>query len=139
MSEPILKHKQPFRSFKASRLESVTVEKIAAMLSLDLPTAAKILQLLRSYQGNHNGNSLIIGGPTGWQWKPTLASDPQDHHGNFSGFPGIHHSHGQLSDVGPDNHHPRIHSTGDAFPVVADPGDLFYHLILKTLSVNQGV
>lgn len=137
MSKPLLKYKPTTRPIP-ERLEykAMTVENVATILDLGLPQAARILQLLQGYQGGHKGNSLIIGGPTGWQWKPTLASDPQDHHGDFSAFSGMHHKHSQLSGVGPDDHHPKILFTGSAFPIAADPGDLFYHLILKTLSVN---
>lgn len=142
MSKSMLNYRnapqRPIKTPEDLERKILTAEEVAAILKLDLPVA-KILQLLRGYQGEHKGNSVIIGGPTGWQWKATLASDPQDHHGDFSGFGGVHHAHGQMSGVGPDDHHPRIHSTGSDFPAVADPGDLFYHLILKTLSVNQGV
>ncbi|MBA7704189.1 hypothetical protein ES703_112990 [subsurface metagenome] len=142
MSKPMLKYKQGItKKFNDDpELQSLVIKEIAARLGLDLQGAAKILELMKGRRYGHNGNSVIIGGPTGWQWKATLASDPEDHHGDFSGFGGVlHHLHEQLSGVGPDDHHPRIHSTGSDFPAVADPGDLFYHLILKTLSVNQGV
>lgn len=143
MSKPLLNYRntpqRPVKTPENLERKCPAVEDVAAILDLDLPTAAKILELMRGYRGGHDGNSVIIGGPTGWKWKPTLASDPQDHHGDFSAFGGIHHGHAQLSGVGPDNHHPRVHSVGSVFPTVADPGDLFYHLILKTLSVKQEV
>jgi len=69
------------------------------------------LNLLNWILRSRNGNSLIGGGPLGWNWYATLAAMATDHHGNMSGFGGSHHAHGQLSGVGIDDHHARDHAS----------------------------
>jgi len=69
------------------------------------------LNLLNWILRSRDGNSLIGGGPLGWNWYATLAAMATDHHGNMSGFGGSHHAHGQLSGVGIDDHHARDHAS----------------------------
>ncbi len=79
------------------------------MVKLFLPRLSRktirsvLLNILLKHKGS---NSLIIGGPTGWEWRPTL--DAQ-HHGSLAG-PQNAHRHADLAGVGPDNHHPRDHA-----------------------------
>jgi len=53
------------------------------------------------------GNSLIIGGPLGWSWQPTLDAS---HHGSLAG-PTNAHRHSDLANIGIDDHHARDHAT----------------------------
>ncbi|GAI63437.1 unnamed protein product [marine sediment metagenome] len=52
------------------------------------------------------GNSIIIGGPLGWTWNATLDTT---HHGALAG-PANAHRHGDLADIGIDNHHAQDHA-----------------------------
>jgi len=56
------------------------------------------------------GNSLIGGGPLGWNWYATLAAMATDHHGDMTSFGGTHHSHTQLGGVTADQHHAQDHA-----------------------------
>jgi len=64
------------------------------------------LNLLSWVLRQKSGNSLIIGGPLGWSWQPTL---DEGHHGSLSG-PSSAHRHNDLADVGIDDHHARDHA-----------------------------
>lgn len=55
----------------------------------------------------NNGNSVIIGGPLGWSWQPTIDAS---HHGSLEG-PANAHRHQDLANIGPDDHHDRDHAT----------------------------
>jgi hypothetical protein len=65
------------------------------------PTLNLLNRLLK-----HDGNSLIIGGPEGWNWQATL---DETHHGALSG-PASAHRHSDLASVGVDDHHDRDHA-----------------------------
>lgn len=65
------------------------------------------LNLLSWILRQRNGDSLIIGGPLGWSWQPTLDTT---HHGALAG-PANAHRHSDLANIGPDNHHARDHAT----------------------------
>ena len=65
------------------------------------PTLNLLERLLR-----RDGNSLIIGGPMGWNWQATL---DETHHGVLAG-PANAHRHSDLANVGIDDHHDRDHA-----------------------------
>lgn len=52
-------------------------------------------------------NSLIFGGPMGWEWHATLDTT---HHGSLEG-PVDAHRHSDLAGIGIDDHHDRDHAT----------------------------
>ena len=85
----------------------------AALFGVSLDKVKDVVELLKSYRGGRP-NSLIGGGPLGWNWYSTLATMDTDHHGNMSGFGGTHHTHGQLDGVGIDDHHARDHAARHA-------------------------
>jgi len=62
---------------------------------------------LLSWILRRNGNSIIIGGPLGWSWQSTLDTA---HHGSLAG-PANAHRHGDLANIGIDDHHARDHAT----------------------------
>lgn len=66
---------------------------------------------------NYKGNSLILGGPTSWSWNATLDTT---HHGSLNG-PANAHRHGDLDNIGADDHHAAFTSSdhdaiGDSSP-----------------------
>ena len=65
------------------------------------------LNLLSWILRHKDGNSLILGGPLGWTWQATLDAT---HHGALAG-PANAHRHGDLADIGIDDHHARDHAT----------------------------
>ena len=65
------------------------------------------LNLLSWILRHRNGNSVIIGGPLGWEWYSTIDTT---HHGSLAG-PANAHRHSDLADIGIDNHHARDHPT----------------------------
>ena len=65
------------------------------------------LNLLSWILRHRNGNSVIIGGPLGWEWYSTIDTT---HHGALVG-PANAHRHSDLADIGSDNHHARLHPT----------------------------
>ena len=65
------------------------------------------LNLLNWILKRRKGNSLIIGGPLGWNWQATLDTT---HHGSLAG-PANAHRHSDLANIGIDDHHARDHAT----------------------------
>jgi hypothetical protein len=65
------------------------------------------LNLLNWLLKRERGNSLIIGGPLGWNWQATLDAG---HHGSLAG-PANAHRHSDLAVIGADDHHARDHAT----------------------------
>ena len=65
------------------------------------------LNLLNWLLKRERGNSLIIGGPLGWNWQATLDAG---HHGSLAG-PANAHRHSDLAGIGADDHHARDHAT----------------------------
>lgn len=75
-----------------------------------------ILSLLNRLLRRDGGNSLIIGGPLGWNWQATL---DETHHGALTG-PASAHRHSDLAGIGADDHHGRMHDhslAGDGSPI----------------------
>jgi len=68
------------------------------------------LNLLNWILKRNKGNSLIIGGPLGWNWQATLDTT---HHGSLAG-PANAHRHSDLANIGIDDHHARDHATRHA-------------------------
>ena len=66
------------------------------------PTLNLLSWMLRS-----NGNSIILGGPLGWEWYSTIDTA---HHGALAG-PTDAHRHSDLANIGTDDHHARDHAT----------------------------
>jgi len=64
------------------------------------------LNLLHWILTRKEPNSLIIGGPLGWSWQPTLDAT---HHGSLAG-PAKAHRHSDLDNIGIDDHHARDHA-----------------------------
>jgi hypothetical protein len=73
----------------------------AWLLGVEPEAFVGIQTLLSGYKGSrHKGNSMIMGGPTAWQWHATI---DDTHHGVRTLENA--HAHGDLSGVGPDDHH----------------------------------
>ena len=73
----------------------------AWLLGVEPEAFVGIQTLLNGYKGSrHKGNSMIMGGPTAWQWHATI---DDTHHGVRTQANA--HAHGDLSGVGADDHH----------------------------------
>ena len=114
MSEPLLKYRQP------TAPQDILAEAVparaytegsglnlarAALFGVGLDKVKDIIELLRTYRGGRP-NSLIMGGPLGWSWHATL---DDDHHGELTKANA--HRHGDLANIGIDDHHARDHAT----------------------------
>jgi hypothetical protein len=115
MSEPLLKYRKPVAA------QDILTEAVpaglytegsglnlarAALFGVGLDKVSDIVELLRLYRGGRP-NSLIMGGPMGWSWYSTLDTT---HHGALAG-PANAHRHGDLANIGIDDHHARDHAT----------------------------
>ncbi len=114
MSEPLLKYRKPVVA------QDILTEAVparlytegsglnlarAALFGVGLDKVSDIVELLRLYRGGRP-NSLIMGGPMGWSWYSTLDTT---HHGALAG-PANAHRHGDLANIGIDDHHARDHA-----------------------------
>ncbi len=118
MSGPMLKYREPVSS-RDILTEAVPRRFITEGSELSLARASllgvppskveDLLTFFRSYRGG-KPNSIIIGGPLGWNWQATLDTT---HHGSLAG-PANAHRHSDLANIGIDDHHARDHAARHA-------------------------